>query len=91
MALCSAKLFDTSSRSLGSFTSIPGHPNQLKLVDLVSPDSEVTRPPLESEDLKVPSCRLTERGRRLETMMRRLRSCSGAILLSCDAIEGFGL
>lgn len=47
----------------------------MNLVDLVSPDREVTRPPLETEDLKVPSSvRLTETGRRLETIIRRLGS-----------------
>lgn len=50
MALCATRLLDTWSWSCGSLTSIPGQPNQRNLVDFVSPESEVTRPPLEMED-----------------------------------------
>lgn len=46
----------------------PGQPNQRTLVDLLTPESAVTRPPLESVDSYFPSTFLSERGSRLETM-----------------------
>lgn len=49
---------------------MPGHPNQLNSVEFVSPESEVTSPPLDSEDVYSPSMRFTERGSRFETMIR---------------------
>lgn len=81
-ALCSPKLFFTSSWSFGSLTSIPGQPNHWNLVDLVNPDREVTRPPLEIEDWKAPLTRFTDNGRRFETMMSfRFSSVIEPILL----------
>lgn len=81
MALWGSRLFCTSSRSFGSFTSIPGQPNHWNWVDLVNPEREVTRPPLEMEDSKLPFTRLTDSGSRFETMMRfRLPLLVGPIL-----------
>lgn len=59
------------------------------MVDLVSPDREVTRPPLETEDLKVPSSvRLTETGRRLETIIRRLGSSDDILFFFGGGFSG---
>lgn len=81
MALCSARLRRTSSFSSGLAGLSPGHPNHRKGVVLVSPDNEVTNPPLDILDWYDPSPRgLIDSGKRFETTMRFF-VCSVAGLL----------
>lgn len=70
IALCVSRLLETSSLSAGSLTSIPGQPNHWNWVDLVNPAREVTKPPLERDDWKVPSTRFMDNGSRFETIIR---------------------